>query len=75
MAETTTVIHEPVRVTVAQNYGSASWGYTLIGADTGLVRHWGTKHPRPTGDWLPTKREAIDAGYARAEQMGLEVRQ
>lgn len=71
---TVTAIHEPVRIYVARNYGCQGWTYTLIGVESDLVRAWGTKHPRPSGDWLPTKREALDAGYARAEQLGWEVR-
>ena len=71
---TADTIAEPVRVYVYEPYGVDGWTYQLIGMRSGLVLAWGSEHPRPSGGWLPAEQEAIAAGRARAEEMGLEVR-
>lgn len=65
-------INEPVRVCPVKGYFLAGWGYELVGCHSRREQAWGYRHPF-TGAHIPTEQEAIAAGRARAEEMGLDV--
>lgn len=63
---------EMVRIHAFRDF-LGGWGYEVICADSNRVRASGLQHPRPPRVWLSSKQESIEAGRARAAQMGLEV--